>query len=235
MVGHSIADTGFGVAINGGRQIQPALLCRNIGDVTYHFLTRSLGSEIPLHQVKNRAGIIRRGGSRPIRPGLAGHQVKVTHQLAHKLGADLLALARKVGMHPTIPIRLIGKLKNRLDKGFKPFAASRGGRSRPVSPLIISRLGNLGPLAHLHKGKVRPLRVDELELRAHRDSWAKKAAAFPKNSAFIFSSRFSFSSSRRRARSVIDNGCSSPGWSARDCATQFPSVPGLTWISRAIS
>ena len=35
-------------------------------------------------------------------------------------------------------------------------------------------------------------------------------AAFPRSSAFIFSSRFSRSSSRRRARSVIDNGGSSP-------------------------
>lgn len=211
MVGHSVADTGFGAAINGGSQIQPALLCRNIGDVTYYFLTGSLGSKIPLHQVRSRAGIIRRGGGRPIRPGLAGDQVKATHQLAHELEADLLALTHEVGVHPAIPIRLIGKLKNGLDECFEVLAAIRGGRSRPVSPLIISRLGNVGPLTHLHKGKVSPLRVDELEFRAHRDSWAKKAAAFPKNSAFILSSRFSFSSSRRRARSVNDNGCSSSG------------------------
>ncbi|HEX2806737.1 MAG TPA: hypothetical protein VHN80_11260, partial [Kineosporiaceae bacterium] len=46
-------------------------------------------------------------------------------------------------------------------------------------------------------------------LTAHRYSWAKKAAAFPKNSVFIRNSRTSRSSSRSRARSETLNAGSS--------------------------
>src|SRR5205085_6609507 len=79
------------------------------------------------------------------------------------------------------------------------------------------------------------LRVDEHEFLTHRYSCAKKAAAFPKNSVFIRSSRFSRSSSRRRARSDRFSGGSSPACSARYLVTQDPSVPSCTPISRATS
>ena len=50
------------------------------------------------------------------------------------------------------------------------------------------------------------LRGDERVLLAHRNSFAKKAAAFPKNSRSSLSSRFSRSSSANRARSETVNG-----------------------------
>src|SRR4030088_1041387 len=100
--------------------------------------------------------------------------------------------------------------ENSVEDRLQLVAASRGGRGRSAPPFIISRCGHLRPLAHLDDREVSLPRVDALELCAHRDSWAKKAAAFPKNSAFILSSRFSFSNSLRRARSVIDSGGSSP-------------------------
>src|SRR5689334_18409989 len=82
---------------------------------------------------------------------------------------------------------------------------------------------------------MRLFRVGERVLLAHRYSWAKKAAAFPRNSVFIRNSRFSRSSSRSRARSGRVNGGSSPACSTRCLLTQLPSVPSCTPISRATS
>jgi hypothetical protein len=103
MVSHGIADTGFSIAVNDRGQIDPALPCRNVGNVAYHFLAGSIGGEIPIHQVRDRAGIAGGGGGRPVRPGLAGDQAKLAHQLAHELGADLLALTHQLSVHPTRP------------------------------------------------------------------------------------------------------------------------------------
>src|SRR5450756_2535154 len=63
----------------------------------------------------------------------------------------------------------------------------------------------------------------------------RKAAAFPKNSVFIRNSRPSRSSSRSRARSETLNAGSSSTCSVRYLFTQFPRVPSLTCMSRAIS
>ena len=55
--------------------------------------------------------------------------------------------------------------------------------------------------------------------------FAKKAAAFPRNSLSSRSCLFSRSSWASRARSLTDNGDSDTGCSSRYFATQFPSVP----------
>jgi hypothetical protein len=59
------------------------------------------------------------------------------------------------------------------------------------------------------------------------------AAAFERNSTFILSSRFSRSSSRRRARSEIWSVGSSSACLSRYLFTQPPRVASLTFISRA--
>src|SRR4029453_1796220 len=114
-------------------------------------------------------------------------------------------------------------------------AAARGRRGRSVPPGVEARGRNLQPGAHLHDRVVFLFRVDERVFLAHRYSWAKKAAAFPRNSVFIRNSRFSRSSSRSRARSGRVNGGSSPACSTRYLLTQLPSVPSCTPISRATS
>src|SRR5664280_523402 len=108
-------------------------------------------------------------------------------------------------------------------------------RARPAAPFIERGGGHGHPLAHLHDRVQCLLRVDELVLTAHRYSWAKKAAAFPKNSVFIRNSRTSRSSSRSRARSATLNAGSSSTCSTRSLFSQFPRVPSLTCMSRAIS
>src|SRR5215207_3466300 len=121
------------------------------------------------------------------------------------------------------------------DEQLQPFAAVRGRRGRPIPPFVVARPRHAQPGAGPQDGVGRLLRVDELKLCGHRYFWAKKAAAFPRNSVFIRSSRFSRSNSRSRARSETVSGGSSSACSARYLLTQLPRVPSLTWISRATS
>jgi hypothetical protein len=61
----------------------------------------------------------------------------------------------------------------------------------------------------------------------------KVRRGFERNSTFIFSSRFSRSSSRSRARSDTGSAGSSPACASRYSFTQLPSVVLLTFSSRA--
>src|SRR6185369_17379037 len=160
---------------------------------------------------------------------------QLAHDRPHELRAAPLALADQRGVDAAMPVGFVRVVVDPLDEGGESLPAARGRRGRPVVPLVEPGGGHGQPLAHLHDRVLRLLRIDELVLRAHRYSWAKKAAAFPRNSALMRSSRFSRSSSRSRARSETDSGGFSSACSTRYLFTQFPSVPSLTWISRATS
>lgn len=75
-----------------------------------------------------RRSLIRRGGGRPVRLGLAGDQVELAHQLPYEFGADLLSLTNKLGVRATIPVRVIRRLKIAMMKSFEVLAANHGGR-----------------------------------------------------------------------------------------------------------
>ena len=106
----------LGITVDDGGEIQPSLPGPNIRNVFYHFLAGGGGGEVPIDQIGDRAGIAGHSGGRTPRPGLAGDQVEVAHQLPHELGADLLALTNELGVHATVPIGLIGMFKNRFDE-----------------------------------------------------------------------------------------------------------------------
>src|SRR5664280_731606 len=145
------------------------------------------------------------------------------------------AEAGQLGMHPPVAVGVVGVGEHLPDQQAPLGPAGRRRRARPAAPFIEPGGGHGHPLAHLHDRVQCLLRVDELVLTAHRYSWAKKAAAFPKNSVFIRNSRTSRSSSRSRARSETLNAGSSSTCSTRYLFTQFPRVPSLTCMSRAIS
>src|SRR6266511_4210775 len=121
------------------------------------------------------------------------------------------------------------------DQGLQRLLPGHGRRVGAAAPFVIPRPRHAHPFTHLGDRVVGLLSVDEPVPTAHRYSWAKKAAAFPRNSAFIRSSRTSFSNSRSRARSETDSGGSSSACSARYLFTQLPSVPSFTPIWRATS
>src|SRR6187397_1629 len=235
VLGKRVADAGLGVAVDHRGQVQPALPGRQVGDVPDELRARRVGGEVACDEVGDRAGVAGEGGRGPERAGLARVQVQLTHDRADQFRGDALALAEQGGVDSAVPVGLVRVGEDPLDEGGQVAPALRGRRGWPVAPLVITRRGHADPGAHLHDRVQRLLGIDERELRAHRYSWAKKAAAFPRNSAFIFNSRTSRSSSRRRARSEIDSGGSSSTCAIRYLFTQLPRVPSFTWISRATS
>src|SRR6266566_7715909 len=154
---------------------------------------------------------------------------------ADQLIAHVHAHADELGVHPPVAVGAVGVGEDLPDEDLQPLLALCGRRLGSVAPFVEPRPRHVNPLAHLGDRVVGLLGVDEPVLAAHRCSRAKKAAAFPRNSAFIRSSRTSFSSSRSRARSESASGGSSSTCSARYLLTQLPSVPSFTWISRATS
>src|SRR6266496_4199924 len=235
VVGHRVADARFRVTVDDGRQIEPSLPGADVGDVPDERGSRCVGGEVSAYQVGDRGGVAGDRRDRPPRPRLAGHQAQLAHQPADQLIARLHAEAGKLSVHASVAVGAVGLSEDVLDEDLQLLLALGGRRFLPAAPLMKPRPRHVHPLAHLAGRVVSLLGVDELVLRAHRYSWAKKAAAFPRNSAFIHSSRTSFSSSRSRARSETVSGGSSSACSARYLFTQFPSVPSFTRISRATS
>lgn|SRR5512135_2579641 len=150
---------------------------------------------------------------------LAGHQIELAHQVPHHLRVAADAPAGQLGVDAPVPVPAVAVGERLDDHWLEPVPPLRGRRRRPVQPLVVSRNRYLQPLTHLlDRVPSRPvaaggglLRVDELVPSHHRRSFAKKAAAFARNSFSSFSSRFSRSNSRNRARSETVNGSSSWG------------------------
>src|SRR6185312_10412204 len=177
----------------------------------------------------------------PPRPRLARHQPQEPHQRPDERGGTRLTPPQQRGVHPPISVGLIGVGERLLDQQHQIVTSCRGRRHRPAQPFIETGRRHLQPLTHPDDPILRHalsvtgclLHIDELIPSTHRYSWAKKAAAFPRNSLFKRSSRTSASSSRNLARSDNVNGGSSPAWARRYAFTQFRSVCSFTPISRA--
>src|ERR687894_2013789 len=232
----------LGMAVDDRGEIKPALPGGNVGNVSHHFLAGGVGGEVAVHEVGDRAGA-GIGPGEVVSPGswLTRHEAQVTHDAPDQLGAGVLSPAGELGMDTPVPVGLIGLVEYFLHEQFQPCPPAGGGRVGPVTPLVIARRRYLQPGTHLgdrvlllaglgHRGL---LRVDQLVFLAHRYFLAKKAAAFPMNSFSSRSSRFSFSSCRRRARSETSRGDSASAWVFRYLFTQLRRVCSVSPSSRA--
>src|SRR6266545_1421426 len=233
---HGPADDGFGVTVEYRGEVDPAFPGGNVGDVADHFHARCLGGEVAGEQVGDRpGGRVGLGEAVPPRLRLAGDQAQLTHQTSGQLDGAVHALAGQLGVDTPVAVGLVGIVEDIDDEFFEPLQSLRGRRFGSAAPLVVSRRRNREPTAHVRHAvlafSVRVegvfLRVDKLKLGAYRYSLAKKAAAFPGNSFSDRSSRTSFSSSRRRARSEIVNGGSSPAWFLRQGPGVVPYCPVL--------
>src|SRR5271166_4656257 len=239
---HRPPDYHAGRAVNDQGEVKPPFPGRDIRDVTDHFLAGLSRGEITVYQIGDRPGLALLGQRVPPRPGLAGHQVQLPHELADQLVADLLAAADQGRVHAPVPVFFPVGLEQRLDLDFQQLAPLRCGRFRPRPPVVVSGFRYSQPFAHLHDGGsvarcglVGVLRVDELVFLGHRCSLAKYAAAFFRNAFSISRSRTRRSSSRTRSASGISDGSGCPASFFRYSLTQNPRVVSLTPISRATS
>src|SRR6478609_6778560 len=183
----------------------------------------------------------------------SGHRQRVgdqldAHVVGHRVPDDLLAEAMAHGLvvvqvpppgqlrvDPAVPAGAVRVLEREPHPGVQQLAPHVGRRRRPVPPLVVPGAGHPGPTAHLDHRVIAFFASDERVLRVHRCFFAKKATDFPRNSFSIFSSRFSRSNSRNRARSETDSSGSSPACASRYAFTQFPKVCSTTPKLRATS
>src|SRR4029450_825533 len=242
IVVHGPADHFLGAAVDHGRQIDPALPRRHVRNIAHHLDSGLGGGEVAPHQIWNRRRRVRLiGQTVPPGPRLARHQAPVAHDRADQFRGAALTLAGQLGVHPAVAVGGVRVVEYLLNQQSQAFPPGGGRRFRPMTPLVIARGRHLQPCTHFHHRVLQPavrcprslLRIDELVPSAHRYSWAKKAAAFPRNSFFRRSPRTSFSTSRTRARWETVRGGSSPACSRRYALTQLPSVPSTIPSSRA--
>jgi hypothetical protein len=118
------AHHGFRIAVDDGRQINPVLPCRNVGNVADHLLIGCLGGEIPPHQIGDivRPAVVL-GEAEPLRPGPAGLQAQLAHEGAHRFGPAAHAPGGQVGMDPPIPVGAVRVVEGSGDEDFEVLAA----------------------------------------------------------------------------------------------------------------
>src|ERR1022692_3424967 len=122
------ADYFFCMAVDDRRQIEPALPCRDVGNVADHFLAGSVSDEISFHQVGNVVLLaVALGEAEPPRPRLAGLQAQLTHDRPDQLRPGRDAPARQVRVDPAVPVRLI-RIAERLPHIQREYPAPFHGR-----------------------------------------------------------------------------------------------------------
>src|SRR5690606_32403069 len=195
-------------------------------------LVRTLGAEVPLHQVE--WALCRLGRDR--RPRLASAtdralKPELSHQALHRTARHLSALALQLAPDFTRTVDLQVVLPDPADLLPKHLVSlGPSGAKRRIALLclvgVVGRRSDRQQAADRLDSVLLPVSVDEghhhLSPRPC-SAWAKKAAAFRKISLARRSSRTSRSSSLIRSRSaVVGPGCLPRSRSA--CRTQLRSV-----------
>src|SRR5699024_7094596 len=131
-------------------------------------------------------------------------------------------------------VRGIEELLNLGGQALAPASAWTWGIAA-FAPRVVAGPSDAQHAGHEHDREVGLLLLDELIHLDQACVFAKKAAAFFKNSFSSFSCRFDSSSSSIHARSFGESAVSGSGFWARYFVTQLPSVPSLISNSRATS
>src|SRR6185437_7621306 len=216
-------------------EVGPACPGADVGDVADQPRAGLLAREVAADQVGRglRVGVLPRGDAEG--SGLGAGEVLLAQHPPHQLPGALDAGLLEVAVDAPVAVRAVrGRVRLRRRRGGLG-ASGRRRRQRAVTPGVVAARRDLEQHAAPpgREAGARLLRPDERVALAHRRSFAKKAAAFPRNSLSSRSCRFSRSSSASRARSLIDSGVSETGCSSRYFATQLPSVPSWIRSSRA--
>lgn len=184
VVGHRPAQDRLAVTVDDGGQIYKAFPGRDVGDVANELGARLLGGEVTPDQVGDATKVTPHRSGGPEHTRLGRGQIQLAHQGADQFGRAVLAAAQQGGMHPPVAVGLVRAGEDLGDQRGQQGAALRGGRGRPLAPLVVARPGHLQPGAHVDDRVAGLLRIDQLELgERHRFSAAKKAAAFSRTPA----------------------------------------------------
>ena len=226
VVGHGVADDLLGAAVQDGGQVHEPDPRADVRDVPDPFESGGPGGEVPAHEVGAGVDVVGGDGGADLPARLRGSQLLLAHDGADRVRRDRHALAVQCGGDAPVPVGHVRGVELGFDhQGQLPPSDLRGGVG-PAEPVVVSGLGHSDQLAHGCDWAVAFFAADELVALAHRRSFAKKAAAFFKNS---FSARSSLFSARSLAISA-DSAAASGSWASASfllrLATQTPTVCG---------
>ena len=222
------ADDHLRREVDHDREVGPAGPGADVGDVAAQPGAGLLTCEIAADQVRGGLGVGVLARRDAVGGRLSTGEVAFAHHAPHQLPRADDTVGEQVAVDTPVPIRSVrGRVSDRgqpSDLG----TPGRRGRQRPLTPGVVAARRDLEQHAAPtdREPRARLLRSDERIPLAHRRSFAKKAAAFPRNSTSTAAPTPRLSSASR-ARSLTVNGDSDTGCSSRYLATQFPSVPSV--------
>ncbi len=193
------ADDHLRRQVDHDREIGPARPGADVGDIAAELRSGLLTAEVTADQV--------RGGLPPgilpcrdtVGDRLSAGEVLLPQHAPHQLPRADDAAGDQVAVDTPVPVAAVrGGVRLRGEHRDSGTPSGRG-RQRPLTPGVVAAARDLEQHAAPPDRETRAclLRTDERIPRAHRRSFAKKAAAFPRNSLSSRSCRFSRSSSAK--------------------------------------
>jgi hypothetical protein len=142
----------------------------DVGDIPDKFYAWFVGSEVALHLISDRVGVVvsDRGGS-PC-AGLTCSQAEGSHEVPDELWSAGHVLSGQFGADASIAVGFPRGGEDSRDFCFQHYSTFVGGRVWPVPPVVVAGLGDANLRTHAHDGVVRLLAIDELELGVYRYS-----------------------------------------------------------------
>ena len=183
---HGIADYFAAKQVLQTSQIQPSLICGDVGNVTAPGLIRSACTEVLVQYIRSDWQVVRRIGRRLELALLLASQAELCTQTLDAVHANLDTVVRQILLQPFRAKGLPGTLVSCTHLCFELKLSLSAQRQRPFAPGIIAADGHAQEPAHRrHRVMVSHL-FDHVVL--HRDSFAKYVANFFNRSRSIFTS-----------------------------------------------
>ncbi len=170
------ANDAAGEQVDDDGQVQPALLCPDVGDVGAPFFVRARRREILIKQVRrHRPGVVTVRG--PLEPPLLPRpQPILTHQARRPTAANMQAIVAQVARHARAAVGTVRQCKGRPNMRQQHHVLVLAAAGRAPLPGEVATLTDAKDAAETVHGELLLRLVDELE--AHRlPSLAKKAVA----------------------------------------------------------
>ncbi len=170
------ANEAAGEQVDDDGQVQPALLCPDVGDVGAPFFVRACRREILIEQVRrHRPGVVTIRG--PLEPPLLPRpQPILTHQARCPAAADMQAIVAQVSRHARAAVGAIRQRKGRPDmrQQHHVLVLAAAGRARARATRQPPHAADVGqPRAYARRssaGRAPAARSSvPAPLRAHRD------------------------------------------------------------------
>src|SRR5262245_3589031 len=229
---HGPADGEAGAEIEDHRQVQPALLSRNVGDVGHPSVVGHGPGELTRQYIGGNGKRMPSVRRHPKPPAAPGGQSTRPHQARHPLATGPAPAGPQLGKNPRAPVALPALGVDRRDLKAQPGVGLRAWPRRPRLPGVESGARHVKSATEQPHWEGGLLPGDEGE--PHAFSFAKKAVAFFRMSRSIRRVRTSRQSWPNSSRSAVVSAPAGPcPASTSACRTQLRSAVSVRSNSRA--